>query len=112
MIDPISRRSFLVGAAVTPSLLISDRIAQFLPAPERVRILTAAASYVVPPPTYSAEEVKQIQSQGKDVQLTVPANSDELNKLLPEADVIFGAINAEMLAKASFFCSSRQPFSF
>jgi phosphoglycerate dehydrogenase-like enzyme len=32
--------------------------------------------------------------------MTVPANADELNRLLPDVDVIFGAINAEMLAKA------------
>jgi phosphoglycerate dehydrogenase-like enzyme len=62
--------------------------------------VTAAASSAVPPPTYTAAEIRQIQSQGKDVQITVPANAGELNKLLPEADVIFGALNAEMLAKA------------
>ena len=99
----LSRRLFLSAAAAAPSmpaLLASDRIAIFDPPPQRVRIVTAAASYVVPPPTYTAAEIHQIQSQGKDVQLTVPTNADELNKLLPEADVVFGAINAEMLAKA------------
>jgi phosphoglycerate dehydrogenase-like enzyme len=30
----------------------------------------------------------------------LPTNADELNRALPEADVIFGAINAEILAKA------------
>lgn len=88
------------AAAATPALVASDRIAIFIPPPEQVRIITASASSVVPPPTYSAEEIKQIQSQGKNVRLTIPANADELNKLLPEADVIFGAINADMLAKA------------
>jgi len=62
--------------------------------------VTAAASSALPPPTYTAAEVQQIQSQGKDVRLTVPANPGELNSLLPEADVVFGAINVEMLAKA------------
>ena len=32
--------------------------------------------------------------------MTIPANIEELNRLLPEVDVIFGSINAEMLAKA------------
>jgi len=104
--NSVSRRLFLsavAAAPAAPALLAadtSDRIAIFDPPPQRVRIVTAAASYVVPPPTYTAAEIKQIQSQGKDVQITVPANAGELNKLLPEADVIFGAISAEMLAKA------------
>jgi phosphoglycerate dehydrogenase-like enzyme len=62
--------------------------------------VTATASSVVPPPSYTAAEIRQIESQGQDVKITVPANSDELSKLLPEADVVFGAMNAEMLAKA------------
>ncbi|MGA2797986.1 MAG: twin-arginine translocation signal domain-containing protein, partial [Thermoguttaceae bacterium] len=88
MADTLSRRSFLAAAAATPGLVVSDRIAQFLPPPERVQIVAAADSFVVPPPIYSAEEIKQIQSQGKNIQLTVPANTDELNRLLPEVDVI------------------------
>jgi phosphoglycerate dehydrogenase-like enzyme len=72
----------------------------FTPPPDRIRIVTATASSVVTPPRYTAAEIKQIQSQGKDVQITLPANADELNQALPEADVVFGAINAEMLAKA------------
>ncbi len=51
-------------------------------------------------PRYTAAEIQQIQSQGKDVQITLPANADDLNKALPEADVVFGALNADMLAKA------------
>ena len=99
----LSRRLFMSAAAAAPAvptLLASDRIAIFDPPPARVRIVTAAASSVVPPPTYTAAEIQRIQSQGKDVQLTVPANAGELNQLLPEADVVFGAVNAEMLAKA------------
>jgi len=99
----VSRRLFLAAAAAAPAAplpLTSDRIAIFNPPPERIRIVTATASSVVPPPRYTAEEVKQIQSQGKNVQLTLPANADELNKALPDADVVLGAINAEMLAKA------------
>ncbi len=96
----ISRREFMTVASATPALAVSDRIAVFLPVPERVRIATAAASYAVPPPTYAAAEIQQIQSQAKDVRLTVPANADELNRLLPDVDVIFGSVNAEMLSKA------------
>jgi phosphoglycerate dehydrogenase-like enzyme len=99
----VSRRLFMAAAAAAPAapaLFASDRIAVFDPPPGRVRIVTATASSVVPPPRYTAAEVKQIQSQGKDVQITLPANADELNRALAEADVVFGALNAEMLAKA------------
>jgi phosphoglycerate dehydrogenase-like enzyme len=101
--DPVSRRAFMAAAAAAPAvpaLLASDRIAIFDPPPARVRIVTAAASSALPPPTYTAAEIRQIQSQGKDVQIAVPANAAELNQLLPEADVIFGALNADMLARA------------
>jgi phosphoglycerate dehydrogenase-like enzyme len=94
---------FLSAAAAAPAvpvLLASDRIAVFDPPPDRVRIVTATASSVVRPRWYTVEEVHQIQSQGKDVQITLPASADEMNKALPEADVIFGALNAEMLARA------------
>jgi phosphoglycerate dehydrogenase-like enzyme len=99
----VSRRLFLSAVAAAPAapvLVASDRIAIFDPPPERIRIVTAAASSVVPPPTYTAAEIQQIQSQGKDVRITVPANAGELDRLLPEADVVFGAISPEMLAKA------------
>ncbi len=99
----MSRRSFLSAAAAASAasvLMASDRIAIFDPPPERVRIVTAAASSAVPPPSYTPAEIRQIESQGKDVKITVPADAGELSKLLPEADVVFGAINAEMLAGA------------
>jgi phosphoglycerate dehydrogenase-like enzyme len=101
MTDPsVSRRLFLSTAAAAPVLAVSDRVVEFIPPPERVRIVTAATSFVVPPPQYSAQEIQQIVSQGKSVQMTVATSADELNRLLPEVDVIFGSINAEMLAKA------------
>lgn len=99
--DLISRRSFLSAAAsAAPVLVTSDRIAVFDPPPGRVRIVTAAASSAAPPPRYTAAEIQQIESQGKDVKITVPADPAEASRLLPEADVVFGAINAEMLTKA------------
>jgi phosphoglycerate dehydrogenase-like enzyme len=98
---PVTRRLFLSsGVAATSALAVPDQVAEFLPPPERVRIATAASSYVVPPPRLSPEEIKLIRSQGKNVELTVPADRNELDRLLPEVDVIFGSINAEMFAKA------------
>jgi phosphoglycerate dehydrogenase-like enzyme len=99
----VSRRLFLSAAAAAPAapvLLASDRIAVFDPPPSRVRIVTATASSAVPPPGYTPEEIRQIEREGRDVKLTIPANLGEMNELLPEADVVFGAVNAEMLAKA------------
>jgi phosphoglycerate dehydrogenase-like enzyme len=101
--NSFSRRSFVSAAAAAPAapiLVASDRIAIFDPPPDRVRIVTATASTVVPPPRYTAAEIKLIQSQGKDIQIIVPANAGEMNQALPEADVIFGGLDAEMLSKA------------
>jgi phosphoglycerate dehydrogenase-like enzyme len=92
--------SAVAASSAAPVLVASDRIAIFDPPPDRIRIVTATASSVVPPPRYTPAEIKQIMSQGKDVQLTLPANRAELDKMLPEADVVFGALNAEMLARA------------
>jgi phosphoglycerate dehydrogenase-like enzyme len=92
--------SAVAAAPAAPVLVASDRIAIFDPPPARVRIVAATASSVVGPAKYTAAEIQQITSQGKDVQLTMPANADELNKVLPDADVVFGALNAEWLAKA------------
>ncbi len=96
----VSRRSFLASSAATSGLVVSDRIAQFVPPPQRVRIVSAVASSVVPPPRYSPDEIRQVESQGPDVKWTVPADHDQLNALLPEADVVFGALNSEMFARA------------
>lgn len=101
--DPVSRRFFLSAAAAAPAvptIVASDRIAIFDPPPQRIRIATSATSYVVPPPTFSPAEIQQIQSQAKDAQLIVTKTLEDLNRVLPEIDVIFGSINAETLAKA------------
>ena len=101
--DSISRRLFLSAASAVPAVpavAASDRIAIFDPPPEKIRIATSATSYVVPPPTYSPEEIRQIQSQGKNVELAISKTRDELDRVLPEVDVIFGSINAAILARA------------
>jgi phosphoglycerate dehydrogenase-like enzyme len=92
--------AFPTLAAVAPALAVRDRIAEFVPPPDRVRILTAVARSVVPAPQYNAEEVKQITSQGKNVLLIAPSTVDEMNKALSEVDVVFGALDAEMFARA------------
>jgi len=75
-------------------------ITEFLPPPERVRILPAVARSVVPAPQYNAEEIQQITSQGNNVELIFPSGMDEFNAALAEVDVVFGALNAEMFARA------------
>jgi len=97
--QPITRRMLVSGAVAAPALAAQTNVAE-LARQERVRIVTAASSYVVPPPRLSAEEIALICSQANNVELTVPAGHAELERLLPEADVIFGSINAEMFAKA------------
>jgi phosphoglycerate dehydrogenase-like enzyme len=94
--EQISRRFLLSAAAAAPAvpaLLASDRIAIFSPPPERIRIATIAFPF-------DPAEVRQIQSQGKNIELHVTKTQDELNRLLPEVDVAFGAVTAEMLSKA------------
>jgi phosphoglycerate dehydrogenase-like enzyme len=101
--NPVSRRLFLSAAAAAPAapvLLASDRIAIFDPPPARIRIVAASAASVAAAPSYTEAEIQQIVPPAKDVQFTRPADADELNRLLPEADVVFGSLNAEMLAKA------------
>ncbi len=101
--NSVSRRMFLEAAAAAPAsslLAASDRIAIFTPPPDQVRIVSATAASVVPPPRYTAAEIQQIESQGKNVHLILPRNREEQDSALAEADVVFGALNAELLAKA------------
>src|ERR1017187_524636 len=93
----------MAAAAAVPAapvLLASDRIAVFDPPPARVRIVADSASSVFPPAGDTEAEIKPNQSEGKDVQIIMPDTADELNKALPDAAVLFGALNAEWLAKA------------
>jgi phosphoglycerate dehydrogenase-like enzyme len=102
--ETLSRRIFMSAAAAAPAVPAfeaSDRIAVFNPPPERVRIATIATSYAAPAATFSAAEVELIQSQAKNIELTVTRSAEELNRLLPEVDVVIGAANAGMLAKAT-----------
>jgi len=92
----LSRRVLLSAAAAAPTvpaLLASDRIAIFNPPPERVRIATIKFNF-------EPAEVQQMRSQGKNIEMTVTNSPEELNRLLPEVDVVFGALTPEMLAKA------------
>jgi len=98
----VSRRVFLAAAGATAPMAAaaSDRIAEFLPPPERVHIATATASSVVPPPRLSPEEVEQIRAGNPKVEISIPANAAELERLLPEVDAIFGSISPAMLQRA------------
>jgi phosphoglycerate dehydrogenase-like enzyme len=103
--NSVSRRLFLSAAAAAPAvpvLVASDRIAIFDPPPSRVRIVVAEASFVVPPPAYTPAEVQQIKSagSGKPIEFFHTSSLEELYKVLPDADVVFGALNAEMLSRA------------
>ena len=103
--NSLSRRLFMAAAAAAPAapvLLASDRIAIFDPPPDRVRIAVAEASFVVPPPAYTPAEIQQIKSasSGKPIEFIHTSSLEELYKVLPDADVVFGALNPEMLSRA------------
>ena len=99
----VSRRLFLSAAAAAPAmpaLVATDRIAIFDPPPAKIHIVTISASYAAPAVEYSPEEIKQITSGGKNVEMTLTKSADELNRVLPDADVVFGAVTPPMLARA------------
>jgi phosphoglycerate dehydrogenase-like enzyme len=99
----VSRRLFLSAAAAAPAmpaLVATDRIAIFEPPPAKIHIVTISASYAAPAVEYSPEEIKQITSGGKNIQMTLTKSADELNRVLPDADVVFGAVTPPMLAIA------------
>ena len=100
--SPLDRRSFLSAAAspAVPGLLVSDRVAIFDPPPDHIRIATISRSYAAPAVTYSPEDVRQITSQGKNIELIVTQSAEELDKVLPDVDVVFGAVTPAMLPKA------------
>ena len=95
----LSRRLFVTAAAaapMAPALAGSDGIVAFNPPPTRVRIATT----VSPVQNYSAAELQQIQSQGSQVELIVNKTAADLERVLPDVDVVFGSLNAAMFAKA------------
>ncbi|MGA1994685.1 MAG: D-2-hydroxyacid dehydrogenase [Bryobacteraceae bacterium] len=95
----LSRRFFLSAAAAAPAvpaLIASDRIAIFDPPPDRIRIVTVSTSYAAPAAVFTPEEVKQMQAQGKNVEMTVTTSQDHLLQVLPEADVVFGALTRDL----------------
>jgi phosphoglycerate dehydrogenase-like enzyme len=117
MSNTLTRRNFLSTAATVPAvsgflataaaappaapeLQTSTRIVTFLPPPERVRIVAIRTSFAAPATFLRPEEIQHIESQGKDVKLIVPQSSEELDRVLPEVDAVFGAVKPEMLARA------------
>jgi phosphoglycerate dehydrogenase-like enzyme len=91
----------MAAAAAAPAALAadtSDRIRIFDPPPARIRIL---CTRVGPAPGFTPAELEQLKAGGKgNVEIFTPATQEELNKLLPECDVVFGQLNAATLAKA------------
>ena len=102
--NPVSRRSFMAAAAAAPAapaLLAADtedRIRIFDPPPTKIRILCTRVGVTA---AFTPAELEQLKAGGKNnVEIFMPTSEEELNKLLPECDVIFGQLNASMLAKA------------
>ena len=100
----VSRRSFMAAAAAAPAAPVllaadtSDRIRIFDPPPARIRIL---CTRVGPTASFTPAELEQIKAGGRNnVEILMPATADEMNKLLPDCDVVFGQLNAATLAKA------------
>ena len=100
----VSRRLFMAAAAAAPAapaLLAtdtSDRIRIFDPPPARIRILCTRVGQTA---SFTPAEMEQLKAGGKNnVEIFMPANAEEMNKLLPECDVVFGQLNAATLAKA------------
>ena len=86
--NSVSRRLFLsavAAAPAAPALTVSDRIAIFDPPPDRVRIVVAEASFVVPPPAYTPAEIQQIKSaaSGKPVEFITPATLRSCTRCCP-----------------------------
>ena len=102
--NSVSRRLFMAAAAAAPmapamiAADTSDRIRIFDPPPARIRIL---CTRVGPTPGFKPAELEQLKAGGKgNVEIFTPTSQDEMNKLLPECDVVFGQLNATTLAKA------------
>lgn len=100
----VSRRSFMAAAAAAPAapaLLnadTSDRIRIFDPPPASIKIL---CTRVGPTASFTPAEIAQLKAGGNGkVEIYMPATAAEMEKLLPDCDVVFGALNAATLAKS------------
>ena len=103
--NSVSRRAFMAAAAAAPAApaLVaadtSDRIRIFDPPPARIRILCTRVGNT---PGFTPAEIEQLKAGGKgNVEIFQPTNQDELNRLLPDCDVIFGQLTPATLAKAA-----------
>ncbi len=98
---PVSRRSFMATAAAAPAapvLIASDRIAIFDPPPTSIKILCTRVGQRA---AFTPAEIEQLKAGGRNnVEIFMPTTDEEMNRLLPECDVVFGQLNAATLAKA------------
>ncbi|HUB34683.1 MAG TPA: D-2-hydroxyacid dehydrogenase [Bryobacteraceae bacterium] len=92
MSDEFLSRQFFLSAAAPQA----DRVAAFEPAPERARIATVPG----PATTFTPAEVEQILSQSPKIELNQTQTMEDFQRLLPQVDVVIGAVNADMLARA------------
>ena len=100
----VSRRAFMAAAAAAPAAPAlaaadtGDRIRIFDPPPAKIKILSTR---VGPTASFTPAEIEQLKAGGKgNVEIYMPTTQAEMEKLLPECDVVFGQLNKETLAKA------------
>lgn len=89
----ISRRNFLAGAASTGALaglVEADTVTR--PNGGKIKILLTAS--------LTPAEIEQIRAAGKNIDLIIAANRDEARKLTPEAEVIIGNIDRDLVPAA------------
>src|SRR5687768_7265468 len=103
--DPISRRNFLTNLSATGAILsLSDN-----------PFAGAESKYPFSHPAYQREdgpvkilciqklsdpEIQQITSAGKDIKLHMVKEPKELKAHVADAEVIFGSVDASVLAEA------------
>jgi len=102
--NSVSRRLFMAAAAAAPAapaLLAadtSDRIRIFDPPPTSIKILCTRVGNT---PSFTPAEIEQLKAGGKNnVEIYMPTTQADMDRLLPECDVVFGQLTAATLAKA------------
>ena len=102
---PVSRRHFLAsGAAIASTATAAGQTRRAVVAPQPapsgavvstapIRILTMAA--------FEPPEIEKIRSAAPNVELTVVKTRQEFQRLLPQAEVVFGNLTGADLAAAS-----------